>query len=123
VANSHLAILASLNNVRSNQLEGQNVMATEEKQSIGQMIDNVKESIRLKWVELQEHLTSPEQRKALRAEINDALAGLGKTLKQFAPKPAKQKKNSAAKKKPSAKKKSSSKKSKKNVPAKSAKKK
>ncbi|MDP8995837.1 MAG: hypothetical protein M3O03_02365 [Pseudomonadota bacterium] len=85
-------------------------MATDEKQSIGQLLDNLKESIRLKWVELHEHLTSPEQRKVLRTEIKDAMAGLGKTLKQFDPRHLQTKRKGAPKKKSSPKKKISAKK-------------
>ena len=99
-------------------------MATDEKQSIGQLLDNLKESIRLKWVELHEQLTSPEQRKVLRTEIKDAVAGMGKTLKQFDPRrlqaKKKAKKKAAPNKKSSPKKKTSAKK---NVRAKAAKKK
>lgn len=73
------------------------------------MIENVKESIRLKWVELHEHLATPEQRKALRAEIKDAVSGLGKTIKQFDPRSSKAKKKVPAKKKAKGKKKAAAK--------------
>ena len=95
-------------------------MATEEKQSLGQLLNNLKESIRLKWVELHEQLTSPEQRKILRTEIEDAVAGMGETLKQFAPRRLQAQKKAAPKKKSSPKKKTSAKK---NVRKKAAKKK
>ena len=85
-------------------------MATEENQPLGQLIDHVKESIRLKWVELHEQLTSPEKRKVLRREIKDAVSGLGKTLKQFDPRGTVAKKKGATKKKSPAKKKASAKK-------------
>ena len=86
-------------------------MATDEKQSIGQLIDNLKESFRLKWVELHEQLTSPEQRKVLQTEIKNAVDALGNTLKQFDLKRRQVKKKGAPKKKASAKKKTSAKKS------------
>ena len=86
-------------------------MAADEKQSIGQLIDNLKESIRLKWVELHEQLTSPEQRKVLQTEIKNAVDALGNTLKQFDLKRRQVKKKGAPKKKASAKKKTSAKKS------------
>ena len=85
-------------------------MATDEKQSIGQLLANLSESIRIKWDELHAQLTSPEQRKALRTEIKDAMGGLGKTLKQFDPRRLQTKKKVAKKKKPPAKKKVSAKK-------------
>ena len=84
-------------------------MVTDEKQSLGHMITSIKESIQQKWAEMHEHLTSPEQRKALRSEIKNAVAGLGKTIKQFDPRKAKPKKK-AAKKKASAKRKAAPKK-------------
>ena len=74
-------------------------MATDEKQSIGQLLDNLKESIRIKWDELHAQLTSPAQRKVLRTEIKDAMGGLGKTLKQFDPRRLHAKKKVAPKKK------------------------
>ena len=86
-------------------------MATDEKQSIGQLIDNLKESIRLKWVELHEQLTSPEQRKILQTEIRNAVDALGNTLKQFDLRRRQVKKKGPPKKKASAKKKTSAKKS------------
>ena len=86
-------------------------MATDEKQSIGQLIDNLKESIRLKWVELHEQLTSPEQRKILQTEIRNAVDALGNTLNQFDLRRRQVKKKGPPKKKASAKKKTSAKKS------------
>ena len=85
-------------------------MATDEKQSIGQLLDNLKESIRIKWDELHAHLTSPAQRKVLRTEIKDAMGGLGKTLKQFDPRRLPAKKKVAPKKKSPTKKNASAKK-------------
>lgn len=84
-------------------------MTAEEKQSIGQMIDSLTESIRQKWNEMHEHLATPEQRKAIRAEIQNALSGLGNTIRQFDPRKAKAKKK-ASKKKTTAKKKAPAKK-------------
>jgi hypothetical protein len=79
-------------------------MAEDEKQSLGQIITGIKETIQQKWAEMHEQLTSPEQRKALRSEIKNAVAGLGKTIKQFDPRKSKPTKK-AAKKKTSVKKK------------------
>ena len=73
-------------------------MTTEDKPTLSQMIESVKESIRLKWVELHAHLATPQQRKALRAEIRDAVSGMGKTIKQFDPRGSKPKKAPAKKK-------------------------
>ena len=84
-------------------------MTEDEKQSLGHMISSIKESIQQKWAEMHEQLTSPEQRKALHSEIRNAVAGLGKTIKQFDQRKPKPKKK-AAKKKSTAKKKASPKK-------------
>ena len=73
-------------------------MTTEEKQSLSHMLTGIKDAIQQKWAEMHEQLTSPEQRKALRSEIKDAVAGLGHTIKQFDPRKAKPKKKAANKK-------------------------